>query len=290
MIRRLVAALFACSIVLPAQAGEAVTPRWQSEAVFLQPESVLLDARHQTLLVSNIDGQPLEKDGKGFISKLGLDGKVQTLRWVEGLNAPKGMALVGDTLYVSDIDVLVEIDVAAGRVKKRHEAPGAKFLNDVTTDGAVHVFVSDMLTNRIHRLADGRFEVWLESERLANPNGLAVIGGTLYVGSWGVMAPDFSTKVPGHVLAISLKDKSISDFGGDAPVGNLDGVEAMADGSLLVSDWMSGGIKRVAADGSVTPLDPLGPGSADIGYDAASGTVWVPMMKDGVVRALQLRH
>ncbi len=288
MTRNLVATLLAGMLVMPAMAGDTVPQVWQTDAVFRQPESVLPASRQPLLYVSNIDGAPLEKDGNGFISLLGRDGKVQALRWIEGLNAPKGMALVGDTLYVADIDELVEIDAAAGRIRARHAAPGARFLNDVTADRAGHVFVSDMLTNRIHRLADGRFEVWLDSPRLANPNGLAIIGDTLYVGCWGVMAPDFTTQVPGHVLAISLADKAIADFGSDAPVGNLDGVEPMADGSLLVSDWMSGGIKRVAADGSVTVLDPLAPGSADIGFDAASGTVWVPMMKDGVVRALRL--
>ncbi|MCB1888504.1 MAG: hypothetical protein KDH20_12935 [Rhodocyclaceae bacterium] len=288
MIRFLAPALLFCTLAQPAAAAPPVTPLWQTEAVFLQPESVLADAPRHRLFVSNIDGTPLEKDGKGFISLLGRNGQVETLRWIDGLNAPKGMALVGDTLYVSDIDVLVEIDVVAGRIKARHEAPGARFLNDVTTDGAGHVYVSDMLTNRIHRLADGRFEVWLESPRLANPNGLTVVGDTLFVGCWGVMEADFSTKVPGHVLAVSLSDKSVTDFGSDAPVGNLDGVEAMADGSLLVSDWLSGGLRRVAPDGQVTLLDPLAQGSADIGFDPASGTVWVPMMKDGVVRALRL--
>ncbi len=290
MMRSLVAAMLAWSITLPALAGDPAPQIWQSEAVFRQPESVLLDARRQRLYVSNIDGAPLDKDGRGFISLLGTDGKLRQLEWIGGLHAPKGMAQVGDRLFVSDVDVLVEIDVDKGEIVARHAAAGARFLNDVAADGEGRIYVSDMMTNRIYRLAGGQFDNWLESPRLASPNGLTVVGERLFVASWGAMEPDFSTQVPGHVLTVSLSDRAIADFGGTSPVGNLDGIEALADGSALVSDWMAGGLMRVASDGSVARLASLAPGSADIGIDAAGGVVWVPMMKQGTVRALRLPH
>lgn len=290
MMRSLVAAMLAWSITLPALAGDPAAQVWQTDAVFRQPESVLLDARRQRLYVSNVDGAPLDKDGRGFISLLGTDGKLQQLEWVGGLNAPKGMALAGERLFVSDVDALVEIDVEKGEVVARHAAADARFLNDVAADSAGRVYVSDMVTNRIYRLANGRLERWLESPRLAGPNGLAVVGERLFVASWGAMEPDFSTKVPGHVLTVSLADRAIADFGGTRPVGNLDGIEALADGSVVVSDWMAGGLLRVSGDGSVARLAPLAPGSADIGIDAGGDVVWVPMMKDGTVRALRLPH
>ncbi|MCB1909006.1 MAG: hypothetical protein KDH15_16690 [Rhodocyclaceae bacterium] len=288
MKRTFVAAMLAWSITLPAFADDAATPLWETESAFRQPESVLLDARRQRLYVSNIDGGPLDKDGRGFVSTLGTDGKLQQLEWVGGLNAPKGMALVGDRLFVSDVDVLVEIDVDKGTILKRYAAADARFLNDVAADADGRIYVSDMITNRIYRLAEGRLESWLESPQLANPNGLAVVGERLFVATWGVMEADFSTKVPGHVLTVSLGSRSIADFGGTGPVGNLDGIEALADGSVLVSDWMAGGLMRVSSDGGVARLAALAPGSADIGIDAAGGLVWVPMMKEGTVRALRL--
>jgi len=288
MTRSLVAAMLAWSFTLPALAGDPAPQLWQTEAVFRQPESVLLDAQRQRLYVSNIDGGPLDKDGRGFISLLGTDGKLRQLEWVGGLNAPKGMAQVGDRLFVSDVDVLVEIDVDKGEIVDRHAAADARFLNDVAADAEGRIYVSDMMTNRIYRLAGGQFESWLESPRLASPNGLTVVGGRLFVASWGVMEPDFSTKVPGHVLTVSLADRAIADFGGTSPVGNLDGIEALSDGSVLVSDWLAGGLTRVAGDGTVDRLVPLAQGSADIGIDAAGDVVWVPMMKEGTVRALRL--
>lgn len=79
MKRSLVAAMLAWSFAMPATADGTVPQLWQTEAVFLQPESVLPDAQRQWLYVSNIDGAPLDKDGKGFISLLGRDGQVKTL-------------------------------------------------------------------------------------------------------------------------------------------------------------------------------------------------------------------
>jgi len=271
-----------------AMAQASVTRLWETPAEFKTPESVLHDAQRKRLYVSNIDGAPTEADGKGFISLLGADGKIDKLEWVTGLNAPKGMALVGDRLYVSDITELVEIDAGSGAVRKRYPAAGAVFLNDVAADEAGNVYVSDMITNRIHRLHDGRFEVWLESAALTNPNGLAVVGDTLYVGSWGVMDKGFATTVPGRVKTVSLGDKRLADFAGERPVGNLDGIEVLADGRVLATDWMAGGLMLVSPDGSVKMLDKLAQGSADIGYAAAERLVFVPMMNDGKVIAFRL--
>ena len=36
--------------------------------------------------------------------------------WATGLDAPKGMALANGQLYVADIDRLVEIDPATGKI------------------------------------------------------------------------------------------------------------------------------------------------------------------------------
>src|SRR5262245_38244264 len=64
------------------------------------PESVYLDEGSGYLFVSQINGQPGEKDGNGRISKLGLDGSVVAADWVTGLNAPKGLRSYGGTLWV----------------------------------------------------------------------------------------------------------------------------------------------------------------------------------------------
>lgn len=101
------------------------------------------------------------------------------------MNAPKGMAIHGDTLYVSDIDTLIEIDLDAGKISRRHPVAGARFLNDVAADQAGNIYVSDMQTDTIHRLQNGRIESWLKDPALAGPNGLYVEGEHLILGAWG---------------------------------------------------------------------------------------------------------
>src|SRR3954471_10395852 len=95
------------------------------------PESVYLDEGSGYLYVSQIDGMPGEKDGKGRISKLGLDGTVITADWVTGLNAPKGLRSYGGTLWCADIDEVLGIDISSGKITSRVKIDGAKFLNDV---------------------------------------------------------------------------------------------------------------------------------------------------------------
>ena len=76
------------------------------------------------------------KDGVGFISKVSPDGKMVEAEWVKGLNAPKGLVMSGDKLYVSDVDQLVEIDVNSGKVTNTWTAEGSQFLNDTAADSA----------------------------------------------------------------------------------------------------------------------------------------------------------
>ena len=99
------------------------------------PESALAVPAEGFAYVSNVAGKPTDKDGNGFISKVSLaDGKIIALEWAKGLDAPKGLALAGGKLYTSDIDQLVEIDPASGKILAKYDAPGATFLNDVAAD------------------------------------------------------------------------------------------------------------------------------------------------------------
>jgi DNA-binding beta-propeller fold protein YncE len=115
--------------------AESLSESWRVEGLS-NPESVLFDPTQNVLYVSNIAGEAMAKDGKGFISRLSPDGKILTLKWTTGLNAPKGLALVGERLFVSDIDELVAVDTKTGKIAKRWPAAGAKFLNDVAADEA----------------------------------------------------------------------------------------------------------------------------------------------------------
>ncbi len=267
--------------------ADAAKPTWRLDGLNT-PESALLSPSGDVLYVSNINGAPTEKDGNGFISKVSPEGQLVTAKWATGLNAPKGMAVVGDTLFVADIDELTAIDLATGAIRKRYAAKGAKFLNDIAVDSDGRVYVSDMVGNIIWRLDGENFDRWLESDKLKSPNGLVVRGDMLIVGAWGVMTNGFATDVPGHLLKVSLKDKSIANLGSGASVGNLDGLEILSETEFLATDWLAGKVLKIHESGSATTLFDLTQGSADLEFSAPRNTIYVPLMKNDALVAYPL--
>ena len=81
---------------------------------FDMPESAIFDATHDRIIVSVIQGHPGEADGNGHLALLSPDGEISDPSWITGLDAPKGMAIVGETLLVADLTRLHEIDLATG--------------------------------------------------------------------------------------------------------------------------------------------------------------------------------
>lgn len=261
---------------------------WSAEG-FKAPESVLLDDVRGVLYVSNINGNPADKDGNGYISKLSREGTVTEAEWVTGLDAPKGLALDEKTLYVTDNDKLVAIDVEKGEIIGTWTGEGAQFLNDTAVDSEGNVYASDMLGNSIYRLTGDTFEIWLEDEKLQHPNGLHVEDGDLIVAAWGKnIQPDFSTTTPGHLLTVDLASKEISTLGSGEPVGNLDGLEPDGAGNWLVTDWVKGALVRIRPDGSFEQLLDLNQGSADLEVSQNGKLAIIPMMMDGSVTAYRL--
>ncbi len=283
-----VTALLGATLAAPALAQSAELV-WESTEGFITPESVLYDSQRGVMYVSNVNGAPNEADGNGYISKILPSGEVADGSWVDGLDAPKGLAMHGGKLYVSDINQLVEIDIESGEITQRYQGADSKFLNDVTADAAGNVYVSDMVTNRIYRLSNGSFDVWVDSPDLDNPNGLHAEPGRLIVGAWGVMTDGFATAVPGHMKTVSLADGSIASLGDATPVGNLDGVEADGSGGYFVTDWMAGKLLRVDTAGNAEMLIDFEQGSADHEYIQGSGLVIVPLMMENKVVAYRVR-
>src|SRR5690606_2020384 len=98
------------------------------------PESVLYDELADIYIVANVNGAPLDRDGNGFISRIRPTGEVESLKWIDGaadgvtLNAPKGMAVHGDTLFVSDIDSVRAFHRTSGQPLGARGIAGATFL------------------------------------------------------------------------------------------------------------------------------------------------------------------
>ena len=272
----------------PASQPPAVKAGW-TVADMRTPESVYLDEGSGYLYVAQIDGQPDQKDGKGRISKLGLDGSVVTADWFTALNAPKGLRSFGGTLWVADIDEVVGIDIASAKENARIKVDGAQFLNDVATGADGTVYVSDMMANKIYAIKDNKTTVFAEGEQLEHPNGLFVDGERLIVGGWGSpIAKDFSTKTPGHLYMLDLKTKKKALIT-KQPLGNIDGVEQEARGGFLVTDYLAGKVIQVAENGTSHVVRTFKPGLADHTFLYAQGDVLIaPHMDENTVGAYDI--
>jgi len=247
---------------------------------FDMPESALFDPVRDRIIVSVIGGHPGEADGNGTLALLSADGDLLDAAWTTGLNAPKGMALVGDTLLVADLTQLHEIDAATGELRRSLTAPGAVFLNDVSADGTA-AFISDFMANTLWRYEGGRLALWLEDPQLSHPNGLLLDGDRLIVGSWGQgMQTDFSTQTPGSLLSVSLATQEITVLA--EAVGNIDGVVRIGE-ALLVSDWNTGQLFEIAPGGNAVLVGEYAPGLADI--SAHGSTLFLPSMLEGTISA-----
>jgi sugar lactone lactonase YvrE len=275
------------TLILCTAASAAPKLLWEVKGL-AQPESVVQDPATGSIYVTNIAGAIMQKDGNGFIARLRPDGTIIEREWVKGLNAPTGMALHDRTLFVADVDELIEINVASGEITKRHEAKGAVFLNDVAVgeDGAV--YVSDTPMNTIWRFKDGSFEPWLANDDLNGPNGLLPQGDKLIVASFGKLPGEGQKQELGGLLVVDLEDQSVSKLGSGEPIGNLDGLQLLQPGVYLVTDWAAGVLYRVDAKGKADRLIKLSKGSADLSYLPDKKIVLIPIMLNNALVAYAL--
>lgn len=255
--------------------GFAAPEKLWSLAGFSEPESVVVDAEEGRLYVSNIEGSPLAVDGKGSISLVSMDGKMIERRWITGLDAPKGMAIRGDELWVADMSKLRVINLKTGEQTRVFEVAEAKMLNDVAVDEQGRVYVSDFLGGVVYRVNDGQLEPWLAADQIPHPNGLRVHKGMLLIGGWGHgMHDDFTTDSAGNLYEVEIETKAIRVVEGGASLGNLDGVGMLGD-RVVVNDWINGKVFSVS-EGSATELLNAGKTAADI--TVAGDALYVPVM------------
>jgi len=270
--------LGALLLVATAQAQAPTTHKltkvWESEAALKVPESVRFDAKRKVLYVSNIDGEPWIADGKGSIAKLGLDGKIIAAEWVTGLDCPKGLALSADGkwLYAADAGGIVVIDIKKGKIKQKIAIPEGVQLNDLVAGDKGTLYVSDSKGKKVFVVKDGKASVYLDESVLKGPNGLLVHNGSLYV-------------LDNNSLNRVEADKSLKVLADGMP-GGVDGLENVKGEDFLVSVW-SGAVWYVNADGSKEQLfdgKAVQTSTADIGWDPATKTVYVPtFFKNSVI-------
>ncbi|WP_421789911.1 SMP-30/gluconolactonase/LRE family protein [Hyphobacterium sp.] len=266
-----------CSAGAPSDIARVeLVEAWRLDG-FSSPESVLLDPATGLLFVSNVNGEGGFRDGNGFISRITLDGEIETLEWATGLDAPKGMALVGDRLYVTDIAQIVCIDRTTGEITDRWPAPGAGFLNDAVAGPDGRVYVSDSRTARIYVLEDGMVHVWAEHDTLSAINGL-----------WIEEDRMLTVTMEGVFASLSLSDQSLTPLG--TGLGSADALVSDGQGAYLASEW-PGQIYHLRGDGSFDVLADTR--DQDIymnDFIRVDDMLIVPHWSPGAVSAWQIRY
>lgn len=246
------------------------------------PENAYWDKTSKTWFISNLGGEKvtIEKDGYGWITRLNEKREVISNRWVEGLDAPTGMASYKDMLYVADRGVLVEIDIKKEKIIRKINLPGAQFVNDVAASSNGDIYISDTFTDRIYRLSKkGKLEVFIENSKLEYPNGLWVDGEHLIVATWGKMTnrDTFETSRKGTLLKINLKTKEISTVGKGVPIANFDGVVKYRN-FYYATDWTGGRLLQISEEGDVKEIITGFDQFSDLGIDVEKGIILIPEM------------
>jgi hypothetical protein len=249
--------------------GPVLQKKWETEAVLKTPESVIFDERRNVLYVANINGDGSAHDGNGFITKLGTDGKIIDLEWVKGLDAPKGMGIVGNKLYVSDIDKVVVIDIPSGKVEQSLTIDGAVFLNDITTDASGNVYISDSSGKKIFVLKESKVSLWLDDNTFEKPNGLLALKD-------GLRVIDMKG---GKFYNVSYDKKDAVVIAENIPSG--DGIVEVSKGTYLISNW-NGEVNYIKGNTVSKLLDTKEAkiNAADIWYIPQHKLVLVPTFFD----------
>jgi sugar lactone lactonase YvrE len=269
-------------------------PAWRVAEGIATPESVLYDAAADRYLVSNINGKPVDADNNGYITEINGDGKVTKPKLVEGgakakLDAPKGLGIAGNVLYVSDLTVVRKFDAKTGAPKGDIPVAGAVFLNDIAIAPDGRVFVSDSGLklgasglepaggDAVYVIDKaGKVKPVAKMKELNGPNGLLFVGKDLWVDTFG------SDEI------YRLDDKGAKADVTRLPSGGLDGMIAMGE-SLLVSSWKGSAIYKGKPNAKFEPLVSGIGGAADIGFDTKRSRVLVPRFMDNAVEAYDVK-
>jgi streptogramin lyase len=280
-------AFFALTACKKQEQAESAPPPDTAMSVvdsFQTPESVLYDPVADVYLVSNINGSPVAKDDNGFISRVAPDGHVLALKWIDGasdsveLNAPKGSAIHGDTLFVADIDAVRMFDRVSGRPLGSRAVRGATFLNDVAAgpDGTIYFTDSGLKlgaagfaptgTDAVYRFdARGNAVAIIRGDSLGRPNGITVDSSGAYVVTFGSGA------------AYHLDATGARTAFPKPPHGQLDGIVETAGGTFYISSWEDSSVVAVNPPSDTYTMKVHGvPSPADIGYDSRRHRLLIP--------------
>jgi hypothetical protein len=248
------------------------------------PESVVYDAEQDVYFISNINGQPTGIDDNGYISRVNAETLQSDAKWIDGakqeitLNAPKGLAIAGGDLWVSDVTTVRRFDRKTGAPKGEVAVKGTSFLNDVAADGNL-VYVSDtgvdasfkpLGKDAIYKIENNKATRLVGGKNLNGPNGITVAGGKLWAVSFG----------GNELYAIENGKKGTAVT---LPNKGLDGLVALPDGSFAITSWDAKTVYRGQPAGPFTAFVENVDAPADAGFDSKRNRLLVPHFMENKV-------
>ncbi|MBI3813310.1 MAG: SMP-30/gluconolactonase/LRE family protein [Nitrospinae bacterium] len=256
------------------------------------PESFIADPSTGNYFISNINsGGPNGKDDDGFITKLDKDGKVIALAFIDGknkeitLNAPKGLDIIGNVLYASDIDFVRGFDKETGKLLYDIDvkAFNAVSLNDLTHDSQGNLYVSDWIGNSIFKIEtknNHKISAIAKGSALGGPNGLNIhpVSGKLINVTWEtgkIQEIDSSGNIK-----IIVEDKRFK---------NLDGIDFDNKGNMYVSSFTGGKIYKITPDLKVEVFLKGLTTPADINIDRKKNLLLIPSFEGNSARTVDIK-
>jgi sugar lactone lactonase YvrE len=267
------------SVFIPVAQGAPLST--QKISGLKMPESVV-QATDGRVFVSEINGFGVDGDGQISVIEAG-----QVKLFAKGLDDPKGLAIIGQSLYVADNKRILKFALSGPKQGQTEVFAAATtfpvmpmFLNDLEADLAGNLYVSDTgdlkgKGGAVYQInAQGQVRLLingLQDNRILAPNGLLMddTGDVL-------MVVDFAS---GILYSYNLATKQLLDIA--AGFGGGDGVVQHANGSMFVSDWKNGKVFRLDMSGEVTPLAASYQSAADIALTKDEKVLMVPDMKAG---------
>jgi len=185
------------------------------------PESIAWDAEGKRFFVSNTLGRS--------IVSMSPEGRFSSFM-SKGLNAPRGIAIWKQKLYVADENTLKIIDPKTAKLLKSFPVPQSKMLNDIALDKTGMVYLTDTAADCVLLVnpESGQSEA-IRNRLLKAPNGIVydMPRDQMFI-------VGFSKRSP--ILSLSTKDKSIGIFM-DSIYSDLDGIAIDDLGRIYISSW-----------------------------------------------------
>jgi hypothetical protein len=235
-----------------------------------------------------MNGPGSEKDNNGYIVQIAGANLGEAKLLVVGgkngvrLDAPKGLAIHGDTLWTTDIDKLRAFDRHSGKPLGEIDlAPkGAVLLNDIAVgpDGTIYTTDTGIIMSQIGVIYVGGDKIFsigpnrsisvvAHGNVLGRPNGVTwdptgkrwvVVSFDPFHSEMYALHPSDSTRI------ILAKGK-----------GKFDGIEPLPNGTFLVSSWADSSVHQLGKGEDIQVVRNV-PTPADIGLDTKRGRLAIP--------------